>query len=108
MTYCIIKCTTANKDEAIKIANHLVSKKLIACCNIIPEITSIYKWEDKLCCDDEVLMIIKTKSSLFNKVEAAIKELHSYKVPEIICTPIIQGSKEYLNWIDEQTINEPI
>lgn len=108
MTYCIIKCTTANKDEAIKIAKHLVEKGLVACCNIIPSITSIYKWEDKLCCDEEALMIIKTKTALFSKVEIAIKELHSYEIPEIICTPIIQGSKEYLNWIDEQTINEPV
>lgn len=108
MTYCIIKCTTANKDEAIKIAKYLVEKNLIACCNIIPSVTSVYKWGNKLCCDDEALMIIKTKTALFEEVETKIKEIHSYEVPEIICTPIIQGNKEYLNWINEQTINEAI
>lgn len=108
MTYCIIKCTTANKDEAVKIAKYLVEKGLVACCNIIPAITSIYKWEDKLCCDNETLMIIKTRTALFSKVETAIKEIHSYEVPEVICTEILKGNKEYLDWIEEQTINEPV
>lgn len=108
MTYCIIKCTTANKEEAIKIAKYLVEKGLVACCNIIPSITSVYKWEDKLCCDDEALMVIKTRTTLFSKVETAIKELHSYDVPEIICTKIVKGNKEYIDWIEKQTINVPV
>jgi len=104
MTYCIINCTTANKKDAIQIAKHLANKKLIACCNIIPAITSVYEWNNELCTDEECLMVIKTKSELFKQVEKEIKSLHKYDLPEIICLPITDGSKEYLNWIDKQTL----
>lgn len=104
MTYCIIKCTTANKNDAEYIAKELVQKKLIACCNIIPQITSIYEWENKLYNEEESLMIMKTRTDLFEKIESEIKKLHKYTTPEIICIPIVKGSKEYLSWIDEQTI----
>ncbi len=104
MTYCIINCTTANKEDAIRIAKHLANKKLIACCNIIPSITSVYEWNNELCTDEECLMVLKTKSELFKQVEEEIKNLHKYELPEIICLPITAGSKEYLNWIDKQTL----
>ena len=103
MAYCIINCTTKNKEEAIYIAKSLVERKLIACCNIIPSITSVYEWDNELCCDEECLMVMKTKTELSNEVEIAIKELHTYDTPEIICIPINNGSKEYLSWVNEQT-----
>lgn len=103
MTYCIINCTTKNKEEAIYIAKSLVKRKLIACCNIVPSITSVYEWENELCCDEEYLMIMKTKTELFNEVEIVIKELHTYDTPEIICIPINNGSSEYLSWVNGQT-----
>lgn len=103
MAYCIINCTTKNKEEAIYIAKSLVERKLIACCNIVPSITSVYEWGNELCCDEECLMVMKTKTELFNKVEIAIKELHTYDTPEIICIPINNGSREYLSWVNEQT-----
>ena len=103
MAYCIINCTTKNKEEAIYIAKSLVERKLIACCNIIPSITSVYEWDNELCCDEECLMVMKTKTELFNEVEIAINELHTYDTPEIICIPINNGSREYLSWVNEQT-----
>ena len=103
MTYCIINCTTKNKEEAIFIAKNLVERKLIACCNIVPSITSVYEWKNELCCDEECLMVIKTKKELFNEVELEIKKLHTYDTPEIICIPINNGSREYLSWVNEQT-----
>lgn len=103
MAYCIINCTTKNKEEAIYIAKSLVERRLIACCNIVPSITSVYEWENDLCCDEECLMVMKTKTELFNEVEITIKELHSYDTPEIICIPINNGSSEYLSWVNEQT-----
>ena len=103
MAYCIINCTTKNKEEAIYIAKSLVERKLIACCNIVPAITSVYEWDNELCCDEECLMVMKTKTELFNEVEIAIKELHTYDTPEIICIPINNGSREYLSWVNEQT-----
>ena len=103
MAYCIINCTTKNKEEAIYIAKSLVERRLIACCNIVPSITSVYEWENDLCCDEECLMVMKTKTELFNEVEITIKELHSYDTPEIICIPINNGSSEYLSWVNDQT-----
>ena len=103
MAYCIINCTTKNKEEAIYIAKSLVERKLIACCNIVPSITSVYEWKNELCCDEEYLMIMKTKTELFNEVEIVIKELHTYDTPEIICIPINNGSSEYLSWVNKQT-----
>ena len=103
MAYCIINCTTKNKEEAIYIAKSLVERRLIACCNIVPSITSVYEWKNDLCCDEECLMVMKTKTELFNEVEIAIKELHTYDTPEIICIPINNGSREYLSWVNEQT-----
>ncbi|HIS88081.1 TPA: divalent-cation tolerance protein CutA [Candidatus Avigastranaerophilus faecigallinarum] len=103
MAYCIINCTTKNKEEAIYIAKSLVERKLIACCNIVPSITSVYEWKNDLCCDEECLMVMKTKTELFNEVEIAIKKLHTYDTPEIICIPINNGSSEYLSWVNKQT-----
>ncbi len=102
MTYCIIQATATNEEEAKKIAKHLVEKKLIACCSIIPKVTSIYTWQGKINEDNESLMIIKTKTQLYSQIEEEIKKLHSYEVPEIICIPINTGSKEYLSWLEEQ------
>ncbi len=104
MTYCIIQATTANEEEAKKIAKHLVEKKLIACCSIIPKVTSIYTWKGEINEDNEALMIMKTKTQLYSQVEEEIKKLHSYEVPEIICLSVQAGSKDYLNWISEQTL----
>ena len=105
MSYCIVNCTAKNKKEAINIAKHLVQEKLIACCNIIPSVISIYEWKNDLQKDEEVLMVMKTETELYNRLEERIKKLHSYEVPEIICIPIINGSSKYLEWIDEQTLN---
>lgn len=102
MTYCIIQSTASNEEEAKKIAKYLVEKKLIACCSIIPKVYSIYNWENSLCEENEYLMIMKSKTELYSKIEKEIKKLHSYEVPEIICIPINTGSREYLNWIDNQ------
>ncbi len=103
MEYCIINCTVQTKQDAIEIAKELVNKKLIGCCNIIPDITSVYSWNNELNIDDEVLMIMKTKLSLYPAVEAEIKKLHKYEVPEIICTPLTCGNTDYMNWIENVT-----
>jgi periplasmic divalent cation tolerance protein len=100
---CVVLSTCAKKDEATKIANDLVQARLAACVNLIPQITSIYRWEDKVEESHEVLMVIKTQSKLFQKVKEAISKKHSYACPEIISLPINQGSKDYLNWLFKNT-----
>ena len=99
----IISITASSDEEARKIATALVDEKLVACVNIIPKIHSIYWWEGKVCQDDEVMLISKSKQSLFSAIVERVQSLHSYKVPEIISFPISEGLPEYLNWIEEVT-----
>ena len=101
--YITVLCTTKDKAEAEAIAKQLVSFKLAACVNIIDGIQSVYTWEEKLCHEQEALMIIKTTKPLFDDLEKAIQTHHSYDNPEIIALPIEKGSKPYLDWINQST-----
>jgi periplasmic divalent cation tolerance protein len=101
MDYIIIFCTTNTDDNAKLIARTLVKEKLAACVNIGAPSTSIYHWRGEIAEDAEQLLTIKTKAGLFEKVEARIKELHAYEVPEIIALDITNGSADYLKWIDD-------
>jgi periplasmic divalent cation tolerance protein len=101
-SYIQVTTTAETKEQAEKIAQYLVEQKLAACVQITGPITSIYRWKGKVETANEWLCLIKTRDNLFNKVEAAIKKMHSYETPEIVAMPIVKGSKEYLNWIDDQ------
>lgn len=103
MKNCVIYCTVPNEFNANLIATTLVDENLAACVNIMPSVTSVYKWEGIVQNDNEFLLIIKTQEDKFEALEAKIKELHEYTVPEIIVLPIIKGSEEYQNWIVKQT-----
>ena len=103
MKNCIIYCTVPNEFSANLIATTLVEENLAACVNIVPSVTSVYKWNEKAQEDKELLLIIKTRQERFNDVEKKIKELHEYTIPEIVAIPIIQGSEEYQNWIVDET-----
>jgi periplasmic divalent cation tolerance protein len=97
----IILVTAVNKKECRKIARHLVENKLAACVNITQPVESIYRWEGKIARDREYQLFIKSKRELFPEIKAAIFKLHSYHTPEVICLPVIEGSRNYLQWIDE-------
>ena len=99
----IIFITASSEEEATKIATTLVEEKLVACVNIIPKIRSVYWWEDKVCQENEVMLVSKSTHSLFPTIMDRIKSLHSYQVPEIISFPISEGLPEYLNWIEDVT-----
>jgi periplasmic divalent cation tolerance protein len=101
--YIVVLVTCPTKEEGERIAESIVLEKLAACVNIVPQVSSIYFWEDKLESSQEALLVIKTKSSLYSDLERRIKEMHSYKVPEIVAIPIQQGYKDYLKWVDEST-----
>ena len=103
MKNCVIYCTVPNEFNANLIATTLVEDNLAACVNIIPSVTSIYKWEGIVQTDNELIMIIKTQEDKFSEIEAKIKELHENTLPEIIALPITQGSQEYQNWIVKET-----
>lgn len=97
--YVVIFVTCANREEGEKISQGLVEKKLVACVNLIPEIFSRYWWQGKIEVSNETLLMIKSKKSLFKQIITEVKKLHSYTVPEIIALPIIDGNKDYLDWI---------
>jgi periplasmic divalent cation tolerance protein len=96
----IVVVTTASKQEAEKIAQHLLDEKLIACANIIGPVSSLFHWSGKTERAEEHLMLMKSRKELFKKLSETIKTLHSYEVPEILALPIIEGSKTYLDWLD--------
>lgn len=118
--YCVVYVTTPNEEVAKKIVHGLVDilsllvlilitqtnhfqvkRKLAAGANIIPKITSIYEWEDKITEDSEVLMIIKTKTYKLGQLTTFVKANNPYLVPEVLAVPIIKGSGSCLHWIDK-------
>jgi periplasmic divalent cation tolerance protein len=100
MTDKVLVLTTAgNEAEAQRIARELVERKLAACVNIVPRVQSIYRWQGKVESSEEYLLLIKTSSARVDEMQTAIRELHSYELPEFIVMAMTDGSEEYLNWI---------
>ena len=98
--YSIIISTFPNKDSAKAVAELLVESRLAACVQLLP-IESIYIWQDKVCDENEVMLLIKSKTEQFDKISAVIRENHTYEVPEIIKILITDGLPEYLKWIED-------
>jgi len=97
----VIFVTAASRRECKKIARHLVETKLAACVNVSQPIESIYRWEGKIADEREFLLIIKSTGELFPEIEAEIAKIHSYHTPEIICLPVADGSRNYLQWVSD-------
>ena len=98
--YLLIYCTCPDRVMAERIAEALVADRLAACVNIVPGITSVYRWQGEVQHDSELLLLIKTRDECYPALEARIRELHSYEVPEIIAVPLQRGSESYLAWLD--------
>lgn len=103
----VILVTTASLREAKQIARHLVDAKLAACVNISAPVRSIYRWEGKIADEREYQLFIKSTRDLFPELKAAISRIHSYHTPEIICLPIIDGSRNYLQWLGD-SVKAPV
>ena len=99
----IVLTTAGSHEEARKIAHALVERRLAACVNIVPHIESVYRWQDQVETATEWLLLIKTQSESFDRVRAAVQELHSYDLPECVMLEVAAGSQEYLAWIAENT-----
>jgi periplasmic divalent cation tolerance protein len=97
----VILVTVASRDEGKRIARQLVEKRLAACVNISQPIESIYRWEGQIAEEGEFLLIIKSIRELFTEIKTEISKVHSYHTPEIICLPVIDGSRNYLQWISD-------
>jgi len=98
----VLFITTANTDEAQRIAKVLLNERKAACVNIVPRISSLFWWQDKLDSAQESLLIIKTKASVLNEIVRLVREIHSYDIPEIIALPIIGGNQDYLEWMGKE------
>ena len=94
-------CTFPDADTARKIVREIIDANLAACGNVIPQIESIYRWQGKVEESKEVLLIIKTTEAAAARVKDAIREMHSYELPECIVISITDGSESYLKWIAE-------
>jgi len=96
----IIFCTCPDKTTAKNLARLLVEKKLAACVNILPGITSVYAWEGKIESVQEHLLLIKSTKDKYQAIETTLFDQHPYEIPEIIAVPVQRGLSEYLDWID--------
>ncbi|MBI4377798.1 MAG: divalent-cation tolerance protein CutA [Nitrospinae bacterium] len=104
-SFVVIFITTGSLEEAEKIGRGLVEERLAACVNIIQPIKSFFSWEGKLCQENEVLLMVKSRADIFTILTDYVKKNHSYKVPEIITIPITDGLPGYLNWLDTSCKN---
>ena len=99
----VIFITAPTLEKGEEIARALVTEGIAACASIIPRITSIYTWEGKVCADEEVLLLVKSRAGLFPAIRDRVKLMHSYDVPEIIALPVSDGLPEYLDWLKHAT-----
>ena len=97
----LVFITAPDRDEAGRLAEMLVSSRLAACVQILPEMHSVYRWQGQVEHADEVLLLAKTTSEKFDELDRAVREIHSYDTPEIIALPISAASEPYLKWLLE-------
>jgi len=95
----VVITTVGNEEQAFLIARELVARRLAACVNVLPGVRSVYRWQGKICRDGEHLLMVKTLESEREAVAAAIRELHSYELPEILSFPVGAGDERFLAWI---------
>jgi periplasmic divalent cation tolerance protein len=101
MPTLLVLVTGPDTGQLAQLASTLVEERLAACGNIIPGLRSIYRWEDKVNDDSEALLLLKTTGARYAELEARIKALHPYDVPEIIAFPVERGLPAYLAWVAE-------
>lgn len=102
-TYILVLTTCNSADTARRLADGLLERQLAACVNILPGIESVYSWKGQIEHDREILLLIKSRQSLYPALEKAIQELHDYELPEVIAVPVGAGSDAYLEWIKTVT-----
>ena len=107
MTILIVLCTCPDDTVGERIATALVEERLAACVNRLPGVASTYRWQDKVCRDNEQLLLIKTTRERFDALRERIVELHPHELPEVIALDIVAGLDRYLAWVDAETRPAP-
>jgi periplasmic divalent cation tolerance protein len=103
----IILTNLPDRESAVGLAQALVAKRLAACVNVLPECTSVYRWKGAVENAREVPVLVKTRAARYAEVEAAIRGLHPYELPEIIAVPLVHGFADYLRWVADETGASP-
>lgn len=98
----VVLSTCDSQEQAARLARHLVEQRLAACVNILPQVRSFYRWNEKVEDSGEWMLVIKSRRDLFPALCAEIEKMHSYEVPEIIALPVVEGSEAYLGWLDHE------
>ena len=96
----VVLMTAGSQQEAEKIAQTLVKEMLAACVNLLPGVTSVYRWEGEVQRDQEWLLVAKTTRQVLDDLVRRVQALHSYDLPEIVALPVVGGNQAYLRWID--------
>jgi periplasmic divalent cation tolerance protein len=96
----VVLVTCPGRTVALRLAQAVVSEGLAACVNIIPGLTSVYRWQGKLCQDREVLLLLKSRRAAFPALARRITSLHPYSVPEVLALPVAAGAADYLAWVE--------
>lgn len=99
--FCMVLSTCPNAEVANTIAHELVQRGLAACVNVLPSIRSVYTWKGKVETASEHLLLVKSHTRQYKAIEALIRELHPYELPEIIAVPIAGGLDKYLSWLEK-------
>lgn len=103
----VIVTSVGTEQQAVEISEELVAKRLATCINIVPCLRSIYRWKGKVCEDTEYLLMIKTRRSLFGAVSEAIREIHSYELPEVLEFPVGNAEPHFHQWVVEMATGVP-
>jgi periplasmic divalent cation tolerance protein len=97
----LVLSTVGNAEDAERIARALVERRLAACVNVVPGLTSVYRWKGGVQAEPERLLLIKTRAQRFEALRQALVELHPYELPEVVAVPLEGGHAPYLAWLDE-------
>ena len=100
--HIVVFITVADDEEARLISRVLLEQRKAVCVNIVPEVSSLFWWQDSIDSAQESLLVVKTRAVLLNEIVQLVKEIHSNDVPEIIALPIVGGNKDYLEWVDNE------
>jgi periplasmic divalent cation tolerance protein len=99
----VVMTTLANTDDAVKLVQSLLERRLVACGSVMPGVRSLYRWQGKVADEQEVIVLLKTRSARLETLKLAFEELHPYKVPELLALPVTAGNAKYLEWINGET-----
>src|ERR1043165_7992782 len=99
----VVLTTLSSNEEAVTFVRALLDRRLIACGTLLPGARSLYRWEGKVADENEVVVLLKTRSAVLHALQRAFEELHPYKVPELLAISVTAGLEKYVGWINTET-----